>query len=277
VGEDLRLKLYCKDPSKQLNEALKRSRAAIFYSATMTPTAYFQNIFGCEETVRGLVLPSPFPREHLRLVVSDHISTLYRKREETKEALTEALVEFVSQKKGNYMLYFPSYEYLGKVHSLFTAERPDMDVLAQTPEMTETEREQFLRNFSHDNDVSLVGFAVMGGVFGEGIDLVGDRLTGAAIVGVGLPGISPERELIREYFDQQGTGFEYAYLYPGINRVLQAAGRVIRSENDKGVVLLIDPRFTRSPYRTLLPSFWQPQRVTSEDQLRSTLAGFWME
>ena len=181
------------------------------------------------------------------------------------------------QKRGNYILYFPSYEYLRSVHISFTAECPDIDVLVQTPEMTETERDRFLRNFAYDNVESLVGFAVMGGVFGEGIDLVGDRLTGAAVVGVGLPGISPERELIREYFDRQGAGFEYAYLYPGINRVLQAAGRVIRSETDKGVVLLIDERFTRTPYRSLLPTFWKPVRVKSEDQLRNALAGFWVD
>jgi Rad3-related DNA helicase len=224
-----------------------------------------------------LVLPSPFPKEHLRLLISNHISTLYRRREETKDELTQALAEFVRQKRGNYILYFPSYEYLRNVHISFTAECPDIDVLVQTPEMTETERDRFLCNFAYDNVESLVGFAVMGGVFGEGIDLVGDRLTGAAVVGVGLPGISPERELIREYFDRQGAGFEYAYLYPGINRVLQAAGRVIRSETDKGVVLLIDERFTRTPYRSLLPAFWKPVRVKSEDQLRNALAGFWVE
>ena len=144
--------------------------------------------------------------------------------------------------------------------------------------MTESDRDEFLALFSHDNTRSLVGFAVLGGVFGEGIDLVGDRLTGAAIVGVGLPGICLERNIIRDYFaDTHNAGFEFAYMYPGLNRVLQAAGRVIRSDTDRGMVLLIDTRFATQRYIRLFPREWRPERVHDADQLRQYLNRFWSE
>lgn len=156
---------------------------------------------------------------------------------------------------------------------------PFLEILVQTRGMTEPERDRFLEHFSGDNlsnGKTLVGFAVMGGVFGEGIDLVGDRLSGAVIVGVGLPGISLERELIKDYFNnQQNTGFEYAYLYPGMNRVFQAAGRVIRTAEDRGVVLLIGQRFSAPQYRSLLPRHWHPIRLRDEHHLEEVLKQFW--
>lgn len=274
-GSNLKLKLFCKDPSTQLGESLARSQSAVFFSATLTPARYFQNVFGCGSSVRNLFLPSPFPREHLGLVISDRISTLYRRREETKEAVTATLIELVEHRRGNYLLYFPSYEYMMSIHNLFSRQQPLTDILVQEPAMTESDRDAFLLRFEKESEETLVGFAVMGGVFGEGIDLVGDRLTGAAVVGVGLPGISQERELIRDYYERRGSGFEFAYLYPGINRVLQAAGRVIRSETDRGTVLLIDERFSRPTYRSLLPSYWHPVRVGDQEKLREALASFW--
>jgi DNA excision repair protein ERCC-2 len=274
-GRDLRLKLFCMDPSSQLKEALKRCRAAVFFSATLTPADYFQRIFGCDESVRELILPSPFPTDRFCLLVSDRVSTLYKQREKTKESVTRSLVELVGKRKGNYLFFFPSYEYMEMVHSIVSREHPHLEVLIQTPDMTEEERDVFLEHFQTDNGQTLVGFAVMGGVFGEGIDLVGDRLTGAAVVGVGLPAISPERQLIREHFDRESVGFEYAYIYPGINRVLQAAGRVIRSEHDRGVVLLIDQRFSHVRYRSLFPREWRPIYVKDVEQLKQNLERFW--
>ena len=162
------------------------------------------------------------------------------------------------------------------IHTDFIKARPQTETLLQTPEMTEAERDRFLGRFSTETQRTLVGFVVMGGIFGEGIDLVGERLSGAGIVGVGLPGISLERELIRDYFDHHHrSGFEYAYLYPGIIRVLQAAGRVIRSENDRGVVLLIGQRFAASPYRDLLPGEWHPVSVRDDDRFKRVLGNFW--
>jgi DNA excision repair protein ERCC-2 len=162
------------------------------------------------------------------------------------------------------------------IYAAFKAESPETDTIIQLPGMTENERDHFLMRFAEENPNTLVGFAVMGGIFGEGIDLVGDRLSGAVIVGVGLPAISPQRELIREYFEKTDqSGFDYAYLYAGINRVLQAAGRVIRSESDQGMVLLIDKRFSWSQYASLFPGGWRPVHVKDGDQVRDILTKFW--
>jgi len=275
-GRDLRVKLFCMDPSEPMEEALKRCRAAAFFSATMTPTDYFRKILGCDETARRLILPSPFPEENLGVFVADRVSTFYRERDRTKETVTSAILSMVSANKGNYLLYFPSYTYMKMIYDSLGERDVAVDTIIQAPGMPEPERDAFLRRFSQDNPETLVGFAVMGGVFGEGIDLVGDRLSGVAIIGVGLPAISLENDLIRNYFAQAGgTGFEYAYLYPGINRVLQAAGRVIRTDRDRGIVLLVDKRFAAFRYRSLLPETWVTVRVGGEEQLEERLGQFW--
>ena len=253
-----------------------RCQSAIFFSATMTPMDYFRNILGCDPTAQYLNLDSPFPHENLGIFISDQISTYYRHRDQTVSQVSRIISALVGQKKGNYLLYFPSYAYMRKIYESFTTRNPQTETILQTPGMKESERESFLKRFAYDNPQTLVGFAVMGGIFGEGIDLVGDRLLGAVVVGVGLPGISLERDLIKEYFNATlGAGFEYAYLYPGINRVLQAAGRVIRTENDRGVVLLIDQRYGRFQYKTLLREEWDPISVQDEQQLVNALQKFW--
>jgi DNA excision repair protein ERCC-2 len=276
IGKDLKLKLFCVDPSVHLEKAMRRCQTAIFFSATLTPMDYFRNILGCDPTAQRLILDSPFPHENLGIFISDQISTYYRHRDRTLSQVSQIISVLVEQKKGNYLLYFPSYAYMRKIYDSFAACNPQTDTLLQTPGMLESERESFLKRFSQDNPQTLVGFAVMGGIFGEGIDLVGDRLLGAVVVGVGLPGISLERELIKEYFSATlGAGFEYAYIYPGINRVLQAAGRVIRTENDRGVVLLIDQRYGRFQYKSLLREEWDPVRVLDAEQLADALQKFW--
>jgi DNA excision repair protein ERCC-2 len=278
VGEDFRVKLFCMDPSQLLTEAFTRCLSAIFFSATLSPLDYFRQVLGCDPAAREVRLPSSFPRENLCLPVMDRISTLYKYRQQTKMAVARAIDLMVKQHAGNYLVFFPSYQYMTMVYELFNIMNPFKEILIQTPGMTEAERDKFLGKFSEDNLVkgkTLVGFAVMGGVFGEGIDLVGDRLSGAVIVGVGLPGISLERELIKDYFaNLQGTGFEYAYLYPGMNRVFQAAGRVIRTAEDRGVVLLIDHRFSTHQYRSLFPHHWQPIRVRDEHHLEEIMKRF---
>ena len=267
-GNDIQVKLFCLDPSEKLREALKRSQAAIFFSATMTPLSYFRQIFGCEESARARALPSPFPPENLCLLIAPRLSTRYKDRERTLPQVACMLLTFVRQRRGNYLLFFPSYRYMRQIHERFCADQPDADIIVQTSGMSEPERDEFLANFAHDNTRTLVGFAVMGGVFGEGIDLAGDRLTGAAVVGVGLPGICLERNVIRDHFSAtHDAGFEFAYMYPGLNRVLQAAGRVIRSDTDRGIVLLIDTRFGTQRYTRLFPREWQPLRVHSPQQL----------
>ena len=278
IKKDVILKLFCIDPSIQLSRALTRSKAAVFFSATMTPMGYFKNILGCDENAAGMMLPSPFPVENLKLLVYDRISTLYRQRGSTKEQVAQAIASLVRQKTGNYLVFFPSYEYMLMVLEAFQFESPESEVVMQSPGMSEKEREEFLNRFVSENHSSLIGFAVMGGIFGEGIDLVGERLSGAVVVGVGLPGISFERDLIRDYFtSQHNAGFEYAYQYPGINRVLQAAGRVIRTESDRGVVVLIDQRFGTHRYRSLLPAEWRPVKLQNEKQLAEALQKFWRQ
>lgn len=277
-AHDLMVKLFCIDPSRQMAQAVNRGGAAVFFSATLTPMEYFQYLFGCNQQVKTLALPSPFPVMNLAVFRADYISTYYRNRENTKAPLCYLLSVFTDMKRGNYMLFFSSYAYLEMIHGLFVAARPDVDVIAQTPDMTEAERNEFLNRFQKENSRTLVGFVVLGGIFGEGIDLVGDRLCGAAVIGVGLPGIGLERELIRKYYQEQNQcGFEFAYQFPGINRVLQAAGRVIRTETDRGAVLLVDSRFNRRHYLNLLPDHWYPVRVLNPDRLRFFLERFWLE
>ncbi|MFQ5740750.1 MAG: ATP-dependent DNA helicase, partial [Acidobacteriota bacterium] len=270
------LMLFCLDPAPRVEEALTRCRSAVFFSATLTPMQYFERVFGLTQTAQRLVLPSPFPAGNHCLLIYDGISTRYRDRTDTASAVARALTIFVSARPGNYLFFFPSYLYLAMVHQHFCRPSPPAEIIMQTPAMAEEEREAFLEKFSEQQKGTCVGFSVMGGVFGEGIDLVGERLTGAVVVGVGLPGICPERELIADHFQQQeGKGFDYSYRYPGIQRVLQAAGRVIRSENDRGAVLLIGDRFSRFSYRRLLPREWNPVRVGSERAVSMALDRFW--
>jgi DNA excision repair protein ERCC-2 len=276
IGKDLKLRLFCIDPSGHLENAFKRCRSTIFFSATMTPMKYFKTILGCDEHADQMILPSPFPPENLGLFISSRISTLYRHRNRTKPEVARTILTLVRQAKGNYLLFFPSYEYMMMVYESFQAENPEIEAVLQTPSMPEAERDAFLMRFEKKNPKTLVGFAVMGGIFGEGIDLVGKRLSGAAIVGVGLPALSLENDIIRDYFaSQRNVGFEYAYLYPGINRVLQAAGRVIRTDRDRGVVLLIDQRYGTMRYTSLLPDNWRPIRIQNERQLADDLKRFW--
>jgi len=271
-------KLYCIDPSDQLRETFERANSSVLFSATITPMSYFAQILGLKDSVEKRVLPSPFPQENLCILVSDSVSTLYRQRSQTKEALVQTIGALVKAKKGNYMVYFPSYEYLRMVHPLYEAAFPLHKILIQTHEMREVERVIFLKNFSEENSQTLVGFVVMGGIFGEGIDLVGDRLSGAVIVGVGLPGISLEREMIRHHFEEnQMPGFDYAYRYPGLIRVFQAAGRVIRTENDRGTVLLIDTRYSHPQYKDLFPQEWQVCQIQNHRHIGQILGEFWAE
>ena len=278
INKDLKVKLFCVDPSGHLKKVLNRCRTAVFFSATMTPMDYFHQILGCDDDAGHFFLQSPFPSHNFDLFISQRVSTLYRQREKTKGEVCRLIHTFIRQKRGNYLVFFPSYAYMTMVHELFKDSTDGAEIILQTREMAESERELFLEQFAHDNPKTLVGFAVMGGIFGEGIDLVGERLCGAAIVGVGLPGISLERDLIREYFQRTlNAGFEYAYLYPGINRVLQAAGRVIRTENDRGAVLLIDQRYGTYRYKSLLPQKWKPISLQNEQQLAEGLQRFWKE
>ena len=275
-GKDLQVKLFCLDPADQLAEALQRGRSAVFFSATLTPFAYFNELFGDDHETTFLRLPSPFPPENLCLIVEPRISTYFRDREQTKHRLAEAISQLVMGARGNYLAFFPSYAYLSMVHDSFSALHPEIPTIVQSRDMDETARETFLEHFVGDNPETLVGFVVMGGIFGEGIDLVGRRLSGAVIVGVGLPGICMERDLIRDHFETKlQAGFDFAYRYPGFNRVLQAVGRVIRTSRDRGAVLLVDRRYGTRPYRELFPPEWQPVELRAGQAVSEILQPFW--
>ena len=253
-----------------------RGTAAIFFSATLTPMDYYRTLLGGAPEDPVLQLSSPFPPENLAVFIQDRIQTHFKGRSESLGDVVEAIGILVQGRRGNYLVYFPSYQYLNSVLQEFQARSPAMATLVQRPGMTEPERDAFLAAFSSEHGDTLVGFAVLGGIFGEGVDLVGERLIGAVIVGVGLPQLCVERDLIRDYFQQQNSaGFEYAYTFPGMNRVLQAIGRVIRSESDRGVALLIDARFNEQRYRRLFPAWWQFIRVRNPERLREAVAAFW--
>lgn len=276
--QDYRVKLFCVDPSKRLGKILTKGRSAIFFSATLNPLEYFIKILGGERTSYKMQLPSPFPPENLRVMIQQRISTKYAQRSLSLDSIVEAIANVVYGKTGNYLVYFPSYEYLERFRDKLTILHPGLRVLAQTLGMTEENREEFLQAFQEDPQESLVGLALMGGIFGEGIDLTGNRLSGAIIVGVGLPQIGAERDIIRDYFQEHyGQGFEYAYMYPGMNKVLQACGRVIRTERDHGVILLIDERFARSTYKRLFPKEWNAIRyIQDNSEIKPIIDDFWM-
>ncbi|MFC4812219.1 helicase C-terminal domain-containing protein [Paenibacillus sp. GCM10023250] len=263
---EVRVKLFCLDPSHLLRTMGKGYRSAVFFSATLTPLSYYMDMLGGGEADYSVVIPTPFAREQLDVLVSP-LSTRYQDRERTKGAVVALLRRVTEARGGNFLLFFPSYAYMDDAYERFMALRAEAggtepaadgaNVIVQGTRMSEEERERFLSAFQGGSGERTIGFAVMGGIFAEGIDLVGDRLTGVAVVGVGLPQVGFERDIMKAYFDGTGrNGFDYAFLYPGMNKVLQAGGRLIRSERDRGVLLLIDDRYLQTPYKRLLPQEW---------------------
>lgn len=274
-GRDFIIKLYCVDSSYLLKNALMRARASMFFSATLTPLKYHMNLLGGNDNDYYIKLSSPFPKENLLMLIDDKVSTRYKDRQDTYIDLVTDIEKLVRGKRGNYFVFFPSYAYMGKVYEIIIDRNEDLNIILQESNMSERQREDFLQEFNEVDN--LVAFAVMGGIFSESIDLIGDRLIGAVIVGVGLPQICFERNIIREYFDKiMGEGFNYAYTYPGMNKVMQAGGRVIRSEDDKGVILLIDDRYRTNIYRNLLPQEWSHyKKIGNPIDLEGLLKEFW--
>ncbi len=273
--DELTVMLYCLDPSFLLGKALEKSVSSVIFSATLSPIEYYMDILAAAPEDSYLQLDSPFPRKNVAVLVANRIPTTWKLRDQSAENVAEMIRAAVACRKGNYIAYFPSYRYMQTVLELI--ELPDAELIVQESGLSEGARDEFLARFSSDNDVTRIGFCVMGGVFGEGIDLVGDRLVGAIIVGVGLPQINTRLDLIRDYYnDKDGSGFQYAYMYPGMGRVLQAAGRVIRTETDKGVIFLIDERFTHRRYLDLFPSLWKNYRpVRDAKDVQNLLKRFW--
>jgi DNA excision repair protein ERCC-2 len=276
-GSDVKLKLFCLDPSKLLGDITGRVRAAVFYSATLTPLHYFKDILGGSQEDYNMKLASPFENSNLCLTIAQNVSTKYMNREKSLSDIADYIKTFIDGKRGNYLVFFPSYKYMNEVYALFADKYPKIEAMLQQPTMQEEEKESFLQCFRSDTETGLVAFAVMGGMFSEGIDLVGDRLIGAVIVGVGLPQVCFERDIIMDFFkNKSSAGFEYAYMYPGMNKVMQAAGRVIRSELDRGAVLLIDERFGSNRYSSMFPQEWlHNNRVKNTQELGQILGNFW--
>ena len=274
---DLKAKLFCLDPAPMLAAPLERSQSAIFFSATLLPLDYFMKLLTGAKDHPRRIFQSPFPEENVSLLIHNGISTKYAQRADSYAAIASAIESVCRAHVGNYLVFFPSYAYLDAVLELLKEKLPERQLLVQDRGMTEAARETFLARFSADSQETLVGVAVMGGIFGEGIDLVGERLIGAVVVGVGVPQVCLERDLIKDYFDHQnGNGFAYAYQYPGFNRVLQATGRVIRTEADRGIIVLIDERFTHPRYRHLFPLHWRGfQVVQNTGEVKDKLAHFW--
>ena len=270
---NFRITLQCMDPSRKLREVCERARAGIFFSATLLPIRYYKEQLGGDADDPAVYAQSSFSTEQRQILIAGDVTSLYRSRgPEMYRRIASYIERFVSAQRGNYLVFFPSYRFLEEVSGLLSVPE-DIRLLVQGRHMRETEREAFLAEFDGDN---VVGLCVMGGIFAEGIDLTGDRLIGAAIVGTGLPMVCDERELFRRYFDEKkGNGFDYAYLYPGIGKVFQAGGRVIRTASDRGVVLLLDDRFLRAEYRQEFPREWQSFRSVTLETLEEELQAFW--
>jgi DNA excision repair protein ERCC-2 len=263
IKNDITVKLFCIDPSKLLKQMGKGYRSKIFFSATLSPLSYFQDILGGEEEDYALTIPSPFSSEQVEVFINP-LSTRYRDREQTKDSIVSAIQSLIKNRPGNYFIFFPSYQYLLAVYDLFKQKDEETNTIIQASGMTETEREAFLEAFQPNQTETLLGFAVLGGIFSEGVDLIGDRLNGVVVVGVGLPQLCFERNLIKDHFYQKDkNGYDYAYVYPGMNKVLQAGGRLIRSEDDHGTIVLIDDRFLQRQYQMLMPLEWQQYMVGS--------------
>ncbi len=273
------LTLRCVNPARQLQAVADRGRAAVFFSATLLPVAYYKAHFSTREDNYAIYARSPFRDEQKRILIGRDVSTRFRSR---GPAMYRRIARYIHDTavshSGNYIAFFPSYKFMAEVLEVYRKEFDEEGVswVAQSRYMGEMDREIFLENFYEEPGTTLVGFCVMGGVFAEGIDLVGSRLIGAVIVGCGLPQVSDDVELLREYYDaKDGTGFASAYLYPGMNKVLQSAGRVIRTAADRGVIVLLDDRFLSPDCQRLFPREWESWYVVREEEAGGLLRDFW--
>ncbi|MDO5047310.1 MAG: ATP-dependent DNA helicase [Anaerococcus sp.] len=273
--EDIKIfEIKCVDPSSVLKNKYNLARSSIFFSATLSPLRFFINLLGAKDSLK-LRLNSPFD-PNKQLVIQKSISTRYQDRKFNREKIVQEIEDFVSAKKGNYFIFFPSFKYLNDVAD-FYKKRYKREIIIQDANMSQKQRKKFLDKFSKSK--ANIGFVVLGGIFSEGVDLIGDRLIGAMIISVGMPGLSFDRDLIKKHFDQEGlNGFDYSYTYPGINKVFQAIGRVIRSESDRGIIYLIDDRYRWDKYIRLFPRTIGNIHYLEKDQpATEIISKFWSE
>ena len=273
-----KLRLFCVDPSFNLQKFLDKGRATVFFSATLLPIQYYKKMLSTKEDNYAVYAKTSFAVDQKLLLIGRDVSSRYKRRNEAEfKKIAAYIAGIAAARKGNYMVFFPSYKLMEQVYEQFLGVMPDgMQVLMQESGMRENEREEFLSAFEEKRENTLVAFCVLGGIFGEGIDLKEERLIGALIVGTGLPQIGNEREILKDYYDRKsGEGFDYAYRYPGMNKVLQAAGRVIRTAADRGVIVLLDDRFLESSYLRLFPKEWEKYTICSFKNAGQAALDFW--
>lgn len=280
-----KVRLFCVNPAKCLQEFLDKGNSAVFFSATLLPIRYYKTLLSTSKEDYAIYAKSPFDPANRRILLGMDVSTKYTRRgSEMYRRYAEYLIQAAKARQGNYLAFFPSYRFMEEVYEEFilmlgeraAGETGRIEYIMQSQYMTEEAREIFLENFEESREQSLVGFCVMGGIFSEGIDLAEDKLIGALIVGTGLPQVCRERELLKMYFDAQGLrGFDYAYLYPGMNKVLQSAGRVIRTDSDKGIILLLDERFRDGRYQETFPREWADYGMCRIEDVSEKIREFW--
>lgn len=277
-GGDFKLKLFCVNPAVKLQNFLSQGNSTVFFSATLLPIRYYKKLLSVETDDYAVYAHSPFKEANRLLVLGQDVSTKYTRRGyEMYERFAIYIKNVMQAKPGNYLVFFPSYRFMEEVRETFERYRTEeMCCMMQEQNMNEQDREAFLQEFEAEREGNLAGFCVMGGIFSEGIDLTKERLIGAMIVGTGLPQVCNEREILKQYFDRHGeNGFDYAYLYPGMNKVLQAAGRVIRTEEDKGVIALLDDRFAGRRYLEIFPREWRKLTYCNVKTIGEKVEQFW--
>lgn len=276
-----RIKLYCVNPANNLQKALDQGISTVYFSATLLPIRYYRSLLSGRDDDYAIYAHTPFLPEQKAVLLGRDVSSRYTRRGPEEYAqIAGYIYEVARSHRGNYMIFFPSYRMLEDVLEIYERQYalPGIQILVQNPSMEEEEREEFLSAFEEQTGQTVLGFCVMGGIFAEGIDLVGDRLVGAVIVGTGIPQISREREILKQYYDEKGeSGFDYAYRFPGMNKVLQSAGRVIRSHEDRGIILLLDERFCSPDYRSLFPREWEQYQICTRKNVGKALQIFWDE
>ncbi len=277
-----KLQLFCVNPARRLQEFLDKGNSTVFFSATLLPIHYYKKLLSTVKDDYAIYAESPFDAKKRKLLIGADVSTKYTRRgKEMYGRYARYLIETACAKAGNYLVFFPSYRFMEEVYEEFLEmlkedAKEEIEYVMQSQYMSEEAREIFLENFEEAKEHSLIGFCVMGGIFSEGIDLAEDKLIGAMVVGTGLPQVCTERELLKAYFDSQGLrGFDYAYLYPGMNKVLQSAGRVIRTDEDRGVVLLLDERFLDVRYRETFPREWKAYELCTARNVSQKVQEFW--
>ncbi len=278
--EHFTLHLQCMDPSENLNAYLKKVRCSVFFSATLLPIHYYKEQLAFRDADYAIYTPSPFLEQNRLLLIGRGVSTKYSLRgPEMYQKIADYILKFIEGRTGNYLVFFPSYQMMNIIFEylqISSEKAADKNFLLQSTYMSEEEREEFLSHFKENPDNTTVGLCVMGGIFGEGIDLKKERLIGAVLVGTGLPLVCTEKELFKNYFNKRNKdGFAYAYRFPGMNKVLQAAGRVIRTTEDKGAILLLDDRFLQADYQSLFPKEWFPYEVATINTIEEKLKNFW--